>query len=299
MHSSWILATLRGLVTCSPLALINGVVPPDACRLSKNIAYGPRSRQQMDIYTPWRADRVPVVVFLYGGSWRSGSRSDYKFVGDALASRGFVTAVADYRLYPQASYPVFLQDSAQAVAWVVKHCAAYGGDPQRVYVVGHSAGAYNAAMVALDPRWLAAYGGSPRMLAGWVGMAGPYDFLPIETRSVRPVFHHPHTPHDSQPIMHARGGSPSVLLMAGSADKVVDPRRNTDGLAKELSAARADVKVIHYRGLGHELLVGALARPLRWRAPVLDDLCAFLGSHSGGKELRASSGNGGHTLRLS
>lgn len=290
MRSAWILAALRGLATCSPLALINGVIPADACRLSRDIAYGPKLRQKMDVYTPWRADRAPVVVFLYGGSWQSGSRGDYKFVGDALASRGFVTAVVDYRLYPQASYPVFLQDSAQAVAWVYKHCAAYGGDPERVYVVGHSAGAYNAAMVALDPRWLAAYGASPHMLAGWVGMAGPYDFLPIETRNVRPVFHHPHTPSDSQPIVHARGDSPPVLLMAGSADKVVDTRRNTDGLAKELLAAGADVEVIRYRGLGHELLVGALARPLRWRAPVLDDLCAFLGSHSGSKGSRVPAG---------
>lgn len=283
MRSAWILAALRGLVTFSPLALINGVIPPNGFRLSEGVAYGPGQRQQMDIYMPWRTVGAPVVVFLYGGSWRSGSRIDYRFVGDALASRGFVTAIADYRLYPQVSYPVFLQDSAQAVAWLAEHCVAYGGDPGRIYVVGHSAGAYNAAMLALDPRWLAAHGGSPCMLAGWVGMAGPYDFLPIETRSVRPVFHYPHTPADSQPVAHAHGSSPPALLMVGSADKVVDPRRNTDGLAKALSVVGANVEVIRYRGLGHELLVGALARPLRWRAPVLDDLCAFLGNHPGGK----------------
>lgn len=290
MRSAWILAGLRGLVTFSPLALINGVIPPDAFRLSEGVAYGPRPRQQLDIYMPWRAAEAPVVVFLYGGSWRSGSRSDYKFVGDALASRGFITVVADYRLYPQVSYPTFLQDSAQAVAWVAEHCVAYGGDPDRIYLVGHSAGAYNAAMLALDPRWLTAHGRSPRILAGWVGMAGPYDFLPIETRSVRPVFHHPHTPADSQPLAHAHGGSPPTLLMVGSADKMVDPQRNTGGLAKALSAAGVDVEVIRYRRLSHEMLVGALARPLRWRAPVLDNLCTFLGSHPGGKGSRVPAG---------
>jgi len=278
VRSAWISAALRALATRSPLTLLNGVIPPDACRVSEGIAYGGRPRQQLDIYMPWRADGAPVVVFLYGGSWRSGARGDYKFVGDALASRGFVTAVADYRLYPQAAYPVFLQDCAQAVAWTAQNCAAYGGDPERIYLVGHSAGAYNAAMVALDPRWLRAHGRSPCMLAGWVGMAGPYDFLPIETRAVRPVFHHPRTPADSQPVVHTHAGAPPALLMAGSADRIVDPRRNTDGLAKALSTAGAEVKAIRYRGLGHELLVGALARPLRWRASVLEDLCAFLGS---------------------
>lgn len=278
MRSAWIPAVLRALAARSPLTLINGVIPPDACRTSEGIAYGARPRQRLDIYMPWRAAGAPVVVFLYGGSWRSGARGDYRFVGDALASRGFVTAVADYRLYPQAAYPVFLQDCAQAVAWTAQNCAAYGGDPGRIYLVGHSAGAYNAAMIALDPRWLKVHGRSPRMLAGWVGMAGPYDFLPIETTAVRPVFHHPHTPVDSQPVVHAHAGAPPALLMAGSADRIVDPRRNTESLAKALSAAGAPVRAIRYRGLGHELLVGALARPLRWRAPVLEDLCAFLDS---------------------
>ncbi|MGN6579615.1 MAG: alpha/beta hydrolase [Bordetella sp.] len=289
MRSAWIRAALRALATRSPLALINGVIPPDACRVSEGIAYGRGPRQQLDIYMPWQAAGAPVVVFFYGGSWRSGARSDYRFVGDALASRGFVTAVADYSLYPQAAYPVFLQDCAQAVAWTAQHCAAYGGDPDRIYLVGHSAGAYNAAMIALDSRWLGAHGRSPRMLAGWAGMAGPYDFLPIETRAVRPVFHYPHTPVDSQPVLHAHAGAPPALLMAGSTDKIVDPRRNTDGLQQALSAAGAQVQAIRYRGLGHELLVGALARPLRWRAPVLEDLCTFLGSHQRQSQRKAQA----------
>ncbi|WP_019938743.1 alpha/beta hydrolase [Bordetella sp. FB-8] len=281
MRSVWLGAALQALTTRSPLALINGVIPADACQVVQGVSYGRGPRQQLDIYIPWRAAGAPVVVFFYGGSWRSGARADYKFVGDALASRGYVTVIADYQLYPQAAYPDFLHDCAQAVAWAAQHCAPYGGDPARLYLVGHSAGAYNAAMLALDRRWLQAHGGSPAMLAGWVGMAGPYDFLPIQTRTVRPVFHYPRTPADSQPVVHAHIGAPPALLMAGSADSMVDPRRNTDGLAQALSAAKADVQSIRYRGLGHEMLVGALARPLRWRAPVLQDLCAFLGKRRG------------------
>ena len=289
MRSIWLGASLRALATRSPLALLNGVIPPDACQVAEGISYGCGPRQQLDIYAPWQAAGAPVVVFFYGGSWRSGARADYKFVGDALVSRGYVTAIADYQLYPQAAYPDFLHDCARAVAWIAQHCARYGGDPARLYLVGHSAGAYNAAMLALDRRWLQAHGRSPSMLAGWVGMAGPYDFLPIQTRAVRPVFHYPRTPAESQPVAHAHSGAPPALLMAGSADSMVDPRRNTDGLAQALSAARADVQAIRYRGLGHEMLVGALARPLRWRAPVLQDLCAFLGKPRGAAAWQAQS----------
>lgn len=289
MRSVWLGAALQALVARSPLALINGVIPANACRLVEGVSYGCGPRQQLDIYIPWHAAGAPVVVFFYGGSWRSGARADYKFVGDALATCGYVTVIADYQLYPQAVYPGFLHDCAQAVAWAAQHCAPYGGDPACLYLVGHSAGAYNAAMLALDPRWLRAHGGSPGMLAGWVGMAGPYDFLPIQTRAVRPVFHHPRTPADSQPVIHAHTGAPPALLMAGSADKLVDPRRNTDGLARALTAANADVQSIRYRGLGHEMLVGALARPLRWRAPVLRDLCAFLGRRREAASTRVQS----------
>ncbi|WP_144630867.1 alpha/beta hydrolase [Bordetella genomosp. 13] len=267
---------LLALSACSPFTLLNGAVPEGASRVTPDVAYGDAPRQRLDVYAPPAAAHAPVVVFFYGGSWRSGSRKDYAFVGDALASRGIVAVLADYRLYPEASYPEFLRDSAQAVAWTLRHAGELGGDPRRVYVAGHSAGAYNAAMIALDARWLGAYGASPDALAGWIGMAGPYDFLPIETRDVRPVFHHPDTPPDSQPVVHATAAAPPALLMTGTDDTLVDPVRNTGHLEAALRAAGAPVRVVRYPGLGHRLLAGALARPLRWRAPVLDDLASFV-----------------------
>ncbi|WMD21515.1 alpha/beta hydrolase [Achromobacter seleniivolatilans] len=264
------------LAACSPLTVLNGAVPDHASRVVSGVPYGQDARQQMDIYAPPGVEKPPVVVFFYGGSWQSGSRADYKFVGDALASRGIMAVIADYRLYPQVSYPDFVEDSARAVAWALHHIAEYGGDPGRVFVAGHSAGGYNAAMVALDARWLARFDASPAMLRGWIGMAGPYDFLPIVARSLKPVFHFPDTPPDSQPIAHVSANAPPALLMVGLADTTVDPARNTEGLAAALQAAHVPVTVVRYDRLGHALLAGALARPLRWRAPVLDDLAGFV-----------------------
>lgn len=288
--SSWIAAGPRGLLAiiavaalalgllaaCSPLTLLNGAVPEDASGVTPGVAYGALPRQRLDVYRPPDATHAPVVVFFYGGSWRSGERADYRFVGDALAARRMVAVVADYRLYPEAGFPAFLRDAAMAVAWTQRHIGAYGGDPARVFVAGHSAGGYIAAMLALDKRWLDGAGSSPAALAGWIGLAGPYDFLPIEARDVRPVFGYPDTPADSQPIHHVSRDAPPGLLLTGAADTTVDPRRNSVSLADALQGAGACARLVQYPDLGHKLLVGALSRPLRWRAPVLDDVSAFV-----------------------
>ncbi|CRM32755.1 Poly(3-hydroxybutyrate) depolymerase [Pseudomonas sp. 8 R 14] len=145
--------------------------------------------------------------------------------------------IADYRLYPQVRYPAFLQDGAQAVAWAVNHSAEYGADPKQLYVMGHSSGAYNAAMLALDGRWLKAVGLAPSIFKGWIGLAGPYDFLPIENQDVRPVFFFPDSPPESQPINHVSHDAPPSLLIASTDDTLVNPTRNTGGLAKKLREA--------------------------------------------------------------
>jgi len=264
------------LAACSPLTLLNGAIPDGASQTTQGLAYGTLPRQRLDIYAPPNAAHAPVVVFFYGGSWRSGERADYRFAGDALASRGIVAVIADYRLYPEARYPAFLQDAAQVVAWTQQHIGAYGGDPGRVFVAGHSAGGYIAAMLALDARWPHGAGTAPATLAGWIGLAGPYDFLPIVARDVRPVFLFPDTPPDSQPIHHVSAAAPPGLLLAGAADSTVDPQRNSVSLALALRAAGACARLVEYPDLGHKLLVGALSRPLRWRAPVLDDVSAFV-----------------------
>jgi acetyl esterase/lipase len=266
------------LAGCSWGGALAAATPADA-REHLDLAFGDDPRQRLDVYTPAGAAPAggrPTAVFFYGGSWNRGSRADYRFVGRALASRGVVAVVADYRVYPQVRYPDFLRDGALAVAWTRRGIAAYGGDPARLFVSGHSAGAYNAAMLALDPRWLGEVGLGPDALAGFVGLAGPYDFLPIGNREVQPVFFHPDYPKDSQPIDHTRGARRPVFLAAAPGDRLVDPERNTAQLARRLREAGTPVVERRYARANHVTLIGAFAGPLRWVAPVLDDVAAFV-----------------------
>lgn len=271
------LAMAALLAACSPIKVLNALTPSSTFTKTSSIAYGDDPRQTLDIYRPVTAlPNAPVVVFFYGGSWNSGAKDDYGFVGEALASRGIVVVIADYRLYPQVRYPLFLQDGAQAVAWAYQHSAEYGGDPRRLYVMGHSSGAYNAAMLALDPQWLAGVGLSPSIFKGWIGLAGPYDFLPIENRDVRPVFFYPDSPPDSQPINHVSHNAPPSLLIASVDDNLVNPKRNTGGLANKLRAAGVPVEAFYFTKTSHATLVASMSRPLRWLAPVLDRVTAFI-----------------------
>ncbi len=273
------------LAGCSPLAIVNGLTPSGAYTLSADIAYGPEARDRLDVYQPretaqQQAPRggYPVVVFFYGGSWNTGERGDYRFVGEALASQGIVAVVADYRLYPQVRYPDFLTDSARAVAWAKREAPRYGGDASRLFVMGHSSGSYNAAMVALDPRWLAAAGLTPSALAGWIGLAGPYDFLPIENKKAQPVFFHPNYPPGSQPIDYVSKAASPTFLGAAASDDIVNPERNSRQMADKLRAAGVPVTLKVYPRANHFTLIGAFAWPLRGFGPVLEDVAAFVRS---------------------
>ncbi|USX17425.1 alpha/beta hydrolase [Oxalobacteraceae bacterium OTU3CAMAD1] len=268
---------LLALAACSPLTALNALSPGGASERTANLSYGEGPRRMLDVYRPKDAGgKAPVVVFFYGGNWVAGERADYAFVGRALASRGIVAVVADYRLYPEVSYPDFLDDAAQAVAWAARQAVRYGGDPKRLYVMGHSSGAYNAAMVALDERWLKKQGMSVRDLRGWIGLAGPYDFLPIENPTTKPVFHFPDSPPESQPVRHVSAASPPALLIAARSDKLVDPQQNTGHLAERLRANQVDVTELYYDKVSHTTLVGSIGAPLRWLAPTLDDVAAFV-----------------------
>lgn len=272
---------LATLVGCSPVRVINWLVPNDGYTVA-SAAYGPDDRQHLDLYVPDGAAHAPTVLFVYGGSWRTGDRADYRFVGQALASRGIVCAIADYRLVPRVRYPAFVEDTAAATAWIHREIARYGGDPSKLFLMGHSAGAYNVAMVALDARWLAAQGRSTRIVRGWIGMAGPYDFLPLRTRELQETFEGPDTPRDTQPVEHVTHAAPPALLMVAGHDDYVDPAINTDRMARALDAAGVPVERKTYGDLTHETLIGALAAPLRRRldASVLDDIDRWLAAHA-------------------
>ncbi|WP_375382695.1 alpha/beta hydrolase [uncultured Sphingomonas sp.] len=263
---------------CSPLRTFDAVVPKDGgvSLVTRDAAFGLDPRQRLDVYAPTDGPNDgravhPVIVFFYGGSWNSGTKAGYSFVGRALAARGFVVAVPDYRLVPQVRFPAFLEDNAAAVRWVRRHVARLGGDPDRLVLAGHSAGAYDAAMLALDPRWL---GADRAAVRGWVGLAGPYDFLPLDQPVTQAAFGAAADPRQTQPIAYAGAGDPPTFLATGDDDTLVLPR-NSDALAARLTAAGVPVERRRYAGIGHVGLVTAIARPFRRRAPVLDDVVAF------------------------
>ena len=275
------LAIASLLSGCSAVGTLNALTARSSYLPKANVAYGPLARQKLDIYTPTAAAPStgwPVVVFFYGGSWNTGDRADYKFVGEALAARGVLTLVADYRRYPEVRFPDFLSDSAQALAYGLAEARRMGGDPKRVFVMGHSAGGYNAAMLALDARWLKAAGHAPGELAGWIGLAGPYDFFPTDNPAAQPVFFHPNYPAHAQPIEFTPPAAPPSFLSAPVNDRVINPQRSTQQLANKLQAAGVPVTLKFYERASHTTLVGAFAWPLRWVAPVLDDVMAFIDS---------------------
>ncbi len=271
------LACLLALAACAPIQALNALEPASRVQATRDIAYAPGARHALDVYAPrLRRPPAPVVVFFYGGSWDSGRRQDYRFVGEALASRGYLAIIPDYRLYPDVDWRGFLEDSALAVRWAKDHAAAYGGDPRRLVLVGHSAGAYNAAMLALDGRWLAKVGMSPnRDLRGMAGLAGPYDFLPLQSDKLKTIFGPPAGRADTQPINHIEAGAPPLWLGTDQRDKYVDPR-NSQRLAAAATAKGVEAETKVYPGLNHELMVGVIATPLRWLAPVFRDLTDFI-----------------------
>ena len=276
------------LTACSAVDVLNATVSTDTYRRTQDIAYGPddgpQGRQKLDVYQPVSgtalgAGSAPMVVFFYGGSWSSGDRADYRFVGEALASQGIVAVIADYRLSPTVRYPVFVEDSALAMRWAFDHAGQFGANPAKVFVMGHSAGAYNAAMLALDKRWLGKVGLSPARLAGWIGLAGPYDFLPIGDPKTQVAFNWPNTPADSQPLFFASSASPPALLLAPTRDTVVNPQRSTVAMANKLRANGVQVESELFDTVSHVTLVASMAAVLRGRAPVLERVTAFVKSH--------------------
>jgi acetyl esterase/lipase len=261
------------------LALLNFLSPKDAGsrRVARAVPYGPDKRQVLDIFAP-RSGSGPwsVIYFVYGGSWILGHRGYYEFAGRALAAAGFVVVLVDYRLIPQIEYPAFLEDCAAGVAWTAANIAAHGGDPNRIALMGHSAGAYNAIMLILAGRYLDAN------LAGrvkaFVGLSGPYDFYPFDVPVSLRAFGAACDPKSTQPVNLVRSGLPPMLLLHGAADTLVRPR-NTVALAARLRAAGNAVVETHYPGVTHAGTLLALGFFGRRSAPILGDVVAFLKTH--------------------
>ncbi len=257
------------LQACSPLAVLNTMLVRDDPIVGRDIAYGADPRQRLDVYAPAAAHDLPVVVFIYGGSWQSGDRRDYRFVGAKLAQAGIVAVIPDYRLYPQIRFPAFVDDAAAATVWTARNIARYGGDPRRIVVAGHSAGAQMAALVALDHRYL-----PPDIRpAGLIGIAGPYAFDPFEHEGTRDVFTGLKDPDEARAITVADARSPPTVLLHGRDDTLVLPR-NSEALAQRLRELDRPVAYHAYDDIGHIGILLAFYPGLSWLAPTAADTVA-------------------------
>jgi acetyl esterase/lipase len=276
---------LLALAGCTPAGLLNGIsrLSGDRARLAVNgAAYGSELRQKLDVWVPagkQGGERLPVVIFFYGGGWVAGDRGDYGFAGRAFAAREFIAIVPDYRLVPGVRFPAFVQDGALAVKWARDHAADYGGDPSRITLAGHSAGSYIGAMLALDRHYLSDVGVDPDIIRATALLSGPYDFYPFTERRGRDALGQWPNPRETQPISFARKDAPPMLLMHGTADEVVRPH-NSEALAARLRQLGAPVELKLYPGKSHIDTVKSLSPPFRGSTPALADSVAFLKEHS-------------------
>lgn len=273
---------LVGLVimmsACSAADALNAVIPSGGYTRHTDLAYGTNPRQALDVYQPAGAPPPggrTIVVFFYGGSWRNGKRETYRFVAEALTSKGYVAVIPDYRVYPEVVFPIFVEDAAQALRWVADNAAHYGGNKDRIVLMGHSAGAHIAALSALDPQFLKAVDLPASTVKGVVGLAGPYSFDPLESRMTRTVFSHLKDVQVARPVTFAAQPAPPTLLLHGATDTTVG-LHNSDDMASAMKAAGHTVTEIVYAKVGHIGIVAALAAPLRGYAPTLNDSAAFI-----------------------
>lgn len=237
--------------------------------------------QTLDVWAPAGAatGKRPVLIWWYGGGWVKGDRAAYAFAGRAFAKAGYVVVIPDYRKVPQVRFPAFLEDGAETVRWTRDNVARFGGDPARIAFAGHSAGAYTAVQLALDPRYLTAEGVDPKIVRASVGLSGPYDFYPFTGRAIAAMGQWP-DPQETQPLHFARADAPPLFLVTSTGDDTVRPK-NAINLAARLQELGAPVEMTNYPSLTHEDVVMALSKPFRGKAPVLADTLAFLAAHDG------------------
>lgn len=292
-------AALLLLGACSGQEILNRVTPDDGYKLSSNIAFDEASSLKLDVYAPENAKNAPVVVFFFGGRWEEGSKEQYKFVGQALAARGMVAVIPDYRLYPSVKFPGFLIDNAKAVRWAHSNVGRYGGDPNKIVVMGHSAGAYNAAMLALNPEFMKAAGGDRNWLRGMIGLAGPYDFLPITDPDLRDLFGPPESYDQTQPVLLVDGRNPPMLLMHGEDDETVFAK-NSHSLATRIQNAGGPVETVFYPKMSHAKIIATiatagLARIAVGQSDVMFYVNDFVRRNTSGAPTRAAPASGFQT----
>lgn len=277
-RNPWSIAPLLAgvLSACSPLNLLDTLVPEGEYTRQQGIAYGAEDRQKLDVYRPAKgAGNGPVVVFFYGGSWKSGERAKYRFVGEALTRKGLTVVIPDYRLYPDVTFPAFMHDAALAVRWTLDNLGGSTGSRRPVFLAGHSAGAHIAALMTVDAQYFNQAGVSATQICGVIGIAGPYAFDPFAYRSTRAVFAGLSNRDAARPAKRVSGVTPPFLLLHGDADGTVRSS-NTADFATALRAAGSDVRSEIFPNIGHYRIVMAMATPFDDIAPVNARIARFI-----------------------
>ena len=283
------LATLIACLmsACTPIKVLNSLVPENGYSLVSALAYGANARQKLDIYLPKAADQSTkldptklkkVIIFYYGGNWDSGERANYKFVAQALVSHGYIVVIPDFRVYPEVLFPALMADPVTVAKWVKTHINQYGGDVNKVFLAGHSSGAHMAVMMSINPEYLAEASLKPNDFAGVIGLAGPYDFLPLKSDRLKTIFGNEAQQIKSQPINFVDGKNPPLLLAVGKKDGTVWPR-NTVNLAKKIKENNGLVEVVEFENYGHVDMVAKLAKPLRGDGKLLKTITTFIDQH--------------------
>ncbi len=277
---------------CSPIKVLNAIVTDSTFSLKADIAFGALARQKLDVYIPTvSTDQSQasiktskplrkVIIFFYGGNWDSGEKENYKFVAEALASAGHVVVIPNYRVYPEVLFPELMVDPALIAKWVKTNIHQYAGDANQVFLGGHSAGAHLAVMLAVNPEYLASVSLKPNDFVGVIGLAGPYDFLPLTSNRLKTIFGNNEQQWKSQPINFADGKNPPLLLAVGLKDGTVWPR-NSYNLAKKIKANNGKVKVVEFSEYGHIDMVAKLAKPLRGNGELIKSVTDFIKNISG------------------
>ena len=272
---------------CSPIKVLNAIVPDSGYKLKPDVAYGVLPRQKLDIYLPNTHSKntgsaklssdaaLKVIVFFYGGSWDSGEKADYKFAAEALVSQGHIVVIPDYRVYPEVLFPEFMVDPVSVAKWVKTNIDQYGGDSNKIFLAGHSAGAHIAVMMSINPKYLVKESLKPNDFAGVIGLAGPYDFLPLKSDRLKTIFGAETEQWKSQPINFVDGKNPPMLLAVGKKDGTVWPR-NSYNLAKKINENNGLVKVVEFENYGHIDMVAKLAKPLRGNGELLKLMTDFI-----------------------
>jgi acetyl esterase/lipase len=277
---------LLQLTACSiaslPLLIVNGMAAVGDYRLTSNLAYGSNAMQQLDVYHVERSPDSPpaaVLIFYYGGCWGACTdlhKADYRFVAQSLVDENTVVVIADYQQYPDVLFAGIMTDVTAVVTWVENNIGSYGGNPKQLFLMGHSSGAHLASMLALDEQYLPT--ATQANIRGFIGLAGPYDFLPF-TKPYQPILFGPESHYPaSQPINYVDGKEPPLLLLYGQDDDTVG-EKNMLNLSAAVKASGGQIESKTYPGLSHSGLLAALSIPLRASNTVREDIRVFIAAN--------------------